>query len=73
MNALLSGIVDTQIAVALGHLVLGLVLALLLQWHYVRFGSGLSNRQQFAFLQEFKPEYPHSELAIVEQQRVPGV
>jgi uncharacterized membrane protein YhiD involved in acid resistance len=29
--------------------------------------------QLFAFLEEFKNEYPHIELAIVEQQRVPGV
>lgn len=59
MNALLSGIVDMQIAVALGHLVLGLVLALLLQWHYVRFGTSLSNRQQFARL------FPLVTLAVV--------
>jgi hypothetical protein len=29
--------------------------------------------QLFAFLEEFKVEYPHVELTVVEQQRVPGV
>jgi hypothetical protein len=39
---------DYETLVSLGHLAVGLVLSLLLQWLYVKFGASLSNRKEFA-------------------------
>lgn len=48
MNPLVSAATDPQTLTALLHLALGALLATLLQWAYVRFGTSLSNRRDFA-------------------------
>jgi len=48
VNALVSAATDPQILTAMLHLGIGTVLAILLQFAYVRFGTSLSNRREFA-------------------------
>ena len=48
MSGLVSQWFGYETLVSLGHLAVGLVLSLLLQWQYVKFGASLSNRKEFA-------------------------
>lgn len=48
MNSFVTGTTDPEILSALMHLGIGTVLAVLLQIAYVRFGTSLSNRRDFA-------------------------
>ena len=48
MSRFLSQFFGYETLISLGHLALGFVLSLLLQWHYVKFGTSPSNRKEFA-------------------------
>ncbi len=48
LNEILSEITDPRHLATLGHLAVGLILSLLVKWHYARFGASLSNREEFS-------------------------
>lgn len=59
MNELVSAVSDTALLTSLAHLTIGAVLAILLQVAYVKFGTSLSNRREFARI------FPMITLAVI--------